>query len=458
MEIPIIGAIKKNKKAKEIVERAKNKYSTAEKRLERQRKYTANKLNELGETKLEIWANDIGDFLEVYKYFKEIRIEENISTTNQLKNISKITLDIQDMKVSSVNAMEIVKGGVASLGAGVLSGVGAYGGVMMLGTASTGASISALSGIAAHNATLAYLGGGSLAAGGAGMAGGTIVLGGVVVIPILLVASSIMSAKAEENLAQAEKTYEEAKNAAEKMNLVTDFMSHVEIIATDYISFLYDFRKIYCPLIAEIRSIVNRVGIGIQTIDFEMLNINQKKTLQIAWLLTQVLYQVLKAPLLTQKGDIEVNAQKTLEVAHGLTNDLTKVYYEKGEISSSILEKMEELNNIGRPKNFIEKIRNYFEHIQFLNLLDRVKMNIENPFLEKVIKFLRICFCSGLRGYVFLFLLCLGIYTIISYSLLRGLIWLFAGYIAYPENQKDEELSTILITTAIVFLVGLIFL
>ena len=47
----------------------------------------------------------------------------------------------------------------------------------IMGTASTGTAIGALSGAAATNAALAWLGGGSLAAGGAGIAGGSLVLG-----------------------------------------------------------------------------------------------------------------------------------------------------------------------------------------------------------------------------------------------------------------------------------------
>jgi hypothetical protein len=54
-----------------------------------------------------------------------------------------------------------------------MSGAAAY------GTASTGTAISSLSGAAAQNATLAYLGGGSLASGGLGMTGGAIALTGI---------------------------------------------------------------------------------------------------------------------------------------------------------------------------------------------------------------------------------------------------------------------------------------
>ena len=47
----------------------------------------------------------------------------------------------------------------------------------VLGTASTGTAISALSGVAATNAALAWLGGGAIAAGGSGIAGGALFLG-----------------------------------------------------------------------------------------------------------------------------------------------------------------------------------------------------------------------------------------------------------------------------------------
>ena len=48
---------------------------------------------------------------------------------------------------------------------------------MALGTASTGTAIASLSGAAATNAALAWLGGGTVAAGGAGVAGGSFILG-----------------------------------------------------------------------------------------------------------------------------------------------------------------------------------------------------------------------------------------------------------------------------------------
>lgn len=80
-----------------------------------------------------------------------------------------------------------------SVGAGSVAGgtlaVGSWALVAALGSASTGAAITGLSGVAATNATLAWFGGGALAAGGAGMAGGAAVLGGLFAIPLVYFAA-----------------------------------------------------------------------------------------------------------------------------------------------------------------------------------------------------------------------------------------------------------------------------
>ena len=65
-----------------------------------------------------------------------------------------------------------VGGGVAVAGGSILTAL-----ATTFGTASTGAAISSLSGVAATNAVLAWIGGGTIAAGGGGMALGSTILG-----------------------------------------------------------------------------------------------------------------------------------------------------------------------------------------------------------------------------------------------------------------------------------------
>jgi hypothetical protein len=71
-----------------------------------------------------------------------------------------------------------------------------------VGIASTGTAITTLSGAAAYNATLAWLGGGAIATGGGGMAVGTIVLGGLVAVPVLAVSGVVQHLIANKKIAQ----------------------------------------------------------------------------------------------------------------------------------------------------------------------------------------------------------------------------------------------------------------
>ncbi len=95
-----------------------------------------------------------------------------------------------------VASSETVTSGVVGLASGVGAGVaaqaGALWGVSTFASASTGTVISSLSGVAAQNATLAWLGGGSLYAGGGGVAAGSAVLGLVTIVPTLLVGGMTM--------------------------------------------------------------------------------------------------------------------------------------------------------------------------------------------------------------------------------------------------------------------------
>lgn len=106
---------------------------------------------------------------------KPKQFEKTISDINV--NRREFESEIQKMEIESKEATNV---GGSIAGVGVLGGVGvaAFGPTVAMavattfGTASTGTAISALSGVAATNAALAWLGGGALAAGGGGMAAG----------------------------------------------------------------------------------------------------------------------------------------------------------------------------------------------------------------------------------------------------------------------------------------------
>lgn len=94
---------------------------------------------------------------------------------------AKFTKVVEQINVDSDKAA-VVSGSLAGAGAAAGVGVAAFGPTTAIaiattfGTASTGTAISALSGAAAANAALAWLGGGALVAGGGGMAAGNALL------------------------------------------------------------------------------------------------------------------------------------------------------------------------------------------------------------------------------------------------------------------------------------------
>ena len=131
----------------------------------------------------------------------------------------------QRLRLESRLAAMLGRGAGGAAAGAAVGGLGAYGtltAALTFGTASTGAAISGLSGVAASSAAFAWLGGGSLAAGGAGIAGGTALLAGIVAAPVLLLAAGGVllaarrTAKQRRELAEQLDQVEAGMNANEK--------------------------------------------------------------------------------------------------------------------------------------------------------------------------------------------------------------------------------------------------
>ena len=323
-------------KAKDIIKDAQETYDEAANRLEEQRQVTLGDLNDYGNQKLQIWSDDLGSYVEHFKRFKHIEISGEVDTNEKL-NAEIQKLDIKEIAKASMTAKEIAKGGVAIIGAGAVAGIATYGGAMLLGHASTGAAITALHGVAAKNATLAFLGGGAKVAGGVGMVGGTLTIGGVMIGSIFAVQGLITNAKAKEQLAKAKQAYSEAQLAAEKMNTVVVMLKKVSEISGDYSLFLSKFVVEYRKVIDGVIDVYNRAvneqkksfwnaiknffGIKFK-LDFRKLSLADQKYLHYSWLMTQILYQVLTAVLMTEDGELHIDAERSLEEARISANRL----------------------------------------------------------------------------------------------------------------------------------------
>lgn len=221
-------------KAKSIGESAERKYKSSEKKLEENRKLTQKDLMALGELKAVVFTNQIKHLVDMQEKFKS-KIEgfdEKIFIEN-----------LPDVKVQVERSTELVGGVSSGIASGALLSFGTYGAVGVFATASTGTAIGALSGVAATNATLAWLGGGSLAAGGFGMAGGMVALGGIALAPLLAIGGFVAAGKAEKAKTNAQKYAADVDVAVAKMDEVKVLLKGIRTAAAEQAAVINEAAK-----------------------------------------------------------------------------------------------------------------------------------------------------------------------------------------------------------------------
>ena len=199
-------------RAERIGRRAKRNHEDAIESLESEREKTNQSFQDLGRLKVSIFSDQIKYLVDEIK--KRKKAKSKMTGFEQMVE----ELNLPQMEKMVLGSLDIEKGLASGAASGALMGLGAYGSVGMLASASTGTAIASLSGAAATNATLAWLGGGSLAAGGFGMAGGMVVLGGLVAGPAIAITGFVMASKAEEALTKARDYESEVDQAIENIN------------------------------------------------------------------------------------------------------------------------------------------------------------------------------------------------------------------------------------------------
>lgn len=212
------------KKAKEAKELADRMVANIEEENRRRREESNRVLSDFGKTKLELLKTCLSPFLGYLKVMgnnykdKEYEFGGKIN----LDQLDIDTLESIEMNASTAGKIAVASTGVATI---ALCGVPAAttSAVMAFGAASTGTAISSLSGAAATNATLAWLGGGLLAAGGGGMAAGSAVLGAITAtttgVFALAAAGIVASAYYSKKYTEATAYLEEVKKVRAKAKL-----------------------------------------------------------------------------------------------------------------------------------------------------------------------------------------------------------------------------------------------
>lgn len=303
-----LGAKSDFDRAKRIFREAENKLEEADDTLEEMRFKTNERLTILGATRVAVVEQSYIPFKKSLQGIKNIEISQmpelfGIDIEERLLSLDKM----------SVSLHEIVSGIGAAGASGALTALAAYGGTQMLAAASTGTAISTLSGAAATNATLAWLGGGSLATGG------MVVLGGVVAGPILAVGGVVLAANAEtavedakRNLAKAHAVYNEKMIAAK----TTRAIGNAAYAIAGLIEQLSDIADKLIAKILKIRE---------QKDDYQKFTQQEKADLANAFLCMGGISALVKAPLIKENGALDVAIRDVRDQAKDLVDRLNNI-------------------------------------------------------------------------------------------------------------------------------------
>ncbi|MBS4098300.1 MAG: hypothetical protein KGZ83_15870 [Sulfuricella sp.] len=300
------GAID-HRDAKDINENSQSMVDTANRRVDEQRKATNAVLQDYGGRKLRAFNGIIADFIDTFARLK------NVDTihTPELDKLSLggfSTLSLDGLK----SDYELLKSSGLGLGAGLGGGAalafGAYNGTMLLAAASTGTAISTLSGAAATNATLAWLGGGSLAVGGGGMALGSMVLGGIVAGPALAIFGHIVGNKGEEALNNARSDQELARTIRDEAKLMVGKLEAIETISSFANS---TFSKVSTHLRHAVYDL--KKLIDVEGENYQVLSSEGRETVFRSVKFAQLIKAMIDTPILDQDGNLVLSTEKRLQ-------------------------------------------------------------------------------------------------------------------------------------------------
>lgn len=294
--------------AKDLNSDASSMVRRAQGSLEEERKTTNALLEDYGSRKLRAFNNGvIADFVETYGRLNNVELSNSPELDKLLLGQDGLTA-IQGLRHDYQMLQSAGLGlGAAGVGGAALA-FGAYSGTMALATASTGTAIASLSGVAATNATLAWLGGGALSAGGLGMAGGTMVLGSIVAGPALAIFGHIVGNKGEEALNNAKSNLEKAKSVRDECANMVAKLEAIGEVATLANHVLSGVSTALRGSVKKLKLVIEQEGA-----DFQQLTEASQAVVFRAVKCAQLIKAMIDTPILDEKGNLVLATKKRVQ-------------------------------------------------------------------------------------------------------------------------------------------------
>ncbi|HCE2428472.1 TPA: hypothetical protein NGU10_000886 [Vibrio parahaemolyticus] len=295
---------------------AEDLVSVCQRRVDGERVSCNSVLEALGQKKYDAITKTLSRFVEEYGKLKNV----SLTTGKEMEDLTLADFDdhaLEEMK----NEVSMLSSSALGIGSGALGGgmaaFGAYSGTMILASAGTGTAIGSLSGAAATNATMAWLGGGTLASGGFGMAGGAVVLGTLAAGPALLIFGSVLGAKAESKLNSARANLEQANTfEAESSIIITKLegISEVAQLASETLSTLRSQCRRSCKALSKI--------IEARGTDYSAFCTSERAVVLRTVKLAQLIKVIVDTAILDEEGNLLNDASSNINNAYKVSTEL----------------------------------------------------------------------------------------------------------------------------------------
>ena len=308
------------KDAQQVHVDTQRKLQEAQRKVEVQRQKTSQEIKKLGRTKVQILATTVNQFVRDFSQLKEIDLKnsQGIRELQRIYGVNMSPANLQrylqnDLQKDSQKLNSIIESGLTGLGGGAIMAFGAYGVAGIVGTASTGAAIAELSGVAASNATLAWLGGGTLATGGFGVLGGMTVLGGLIAGPALLIFGGLSSSRARTALNNAYSEAAQAKVACEKQTNIVSELKNISQRAEDLQRLLTRLNLHFSGQVNQMHRIIRWKGTSWDDYDER-----EKQAIGKCMITALGIKKVIDTSLLTKSGALDPGVEKSLRAGKKL--------------------------------------------------------------------------------------------------------------------------------------------
>ncbi|GAA7447965.1 hypothetical protein ID1017_02360 [Helicobacter pylori] len=265
----------------------------------------------LGEKKLHVLSYTVSHFLNHFHRLKRSSIIiEGINMQDiqgQVSDMLKIT-----NQYSEVDFLDASGAVIGSAIGGVLAAYGTYTGVGLFASTAGGVAIAELSGVAATNATLAWLGGGALSVGGFGMVGGMAVLGGLVAGPALAILGALSASKMEEKRNDAKAYYAQVEAAVKKVDVMVDNLQAVRKMTDLFTIQITKWDALFFSLSQDAIATMKECNY-----DVSHYSQKEKDQLCVTFSTLMTLSAFLKVPIMDEHQKLQEKAKRALEIMKG---------------------------------------------------------------------------------------------------------------------------------------------